>query len=144
MVILAAVDEKGKSERIIETGQELALAFGEDLVVLHVIPENEAEEHFESMREIEEFRETSFAVEIERAEEYAKKLTGKVLDEDDFIPAGRIGDPVEEILSFLDEKDIRYVVIGSRKRSPVGKAAFGSVAQSVILGAECPVVTRKI
>jgi len=147
MTILAAVDEKGNSTPIVRTARELATAFDEELVVLHVIPENDAQEHFESIRLIEEFRDAPFDVEIERAEEIASTLAESVLEvteERSVIPAGRVGEPVEEILSYIEANEPRYVVIGSRKRSPVGKAAFGSVAQSVILRSDQPVVTKKI
>ena len=54
---------------------------------------------------------------------------------------GRVGEPVEEILSTADREDARYLVIGGRKRTPVGKAVFGSVTQSILLSADRPVMT---
>lgn len=50
------------------------------------------------------------------------------------------GDTVEDILDVADEYDVESVVLGGRKRSPVGKAIFGSVTQSVILETDRPVV----
>jgi nucleotide-binding universal stress UspA family protein len=36
--------------------------------------------------------------------------------------------------------DAEVLVIGGRRRTPVGKALLGSVAQRIILGAPCPVL----
>lgn len=51
----------------------------------------------------------------------------------------RHGDPADEILEYVEEVDADAVVVPARKRSTVGKAVFGSVAQEVILGSERPV-----
>ncbi|WP_247728774.1 universal stress protein [Halovivax limisalsi] len=50
------------------------------------------------------------------------------------------GDAVEDILGEAESHDVDAIVLGGRKRSPVGKALFGSVAQSVILETDRPVV----
>lgn len=50
------------------------------------------------------------------------------------------GDTVADILDVAEEQDADAIVLGGRKRSPVGKALFGSVTQSVILETDLPVV----
>lgn len=50
------------------------------------------------------------------------------------------GDPAQMILGYVPEHDVDLVCFGGRKRSPAGKALFGSVTQNVILGTEKPVV----
>lgn len=49
------------------------------------------------------------------------------------------GDPAGAILTIADEYGSDAIVIGARKRSPVGKVIFGSVAQVVILDSDRPV-----
>lgn len=51
----------------------------------------------------------------------------------------RHGDPGDEIVEYAEEVDADTIVIPGRKRSPVGKAVFGSVTQDVILNADRPV-----
>jgi nucleotide-binding universal stress UspA family protein len=45
------------------------------------------------------------------------------------------GDPAEAIIDVATDTDADLIVIGGRKRSPAGKALFGSVTQTVILNA---------
>lgn len=52
----------------------------------------------------------------------------------------RHGDPADEILAEASDGDVDLIVLGGRKRSPVGKALFGSVAQAVLLEADRPVM----
>ncbi|THE66576.1 universal stress protein [Salinadaptatus halalkaliphilus] len=49
------------------------------------------------------------------------------------------GDPVEEILRVSNEADADTIAIAGRRRSPTGKAIFGSVAQRVLLESDRPV-----
>ena len=144
MSVLVAVDEKGTSTRLIRTASDLATARGEELHVLHVIPRREAQEHFRALREIDEFRDIALSAEDERAREIARRLYLDALPEEahaDVTAVGRVGDPAEVILSVADRVDASYVVVGGRKRSPAGKALFGSVTQDVLLNADVPTVT---
>lgn len=50
------------------------------------------------------------------------------------------GDTAEFILREAEERAVDAIVLGGRKRSPAGKAIFGSVTQSVILNTDVPVV----
>ena len=50
------------------------------------------------------------------------------------------GDPAERILQVAEGVDAAVVAMSGRKRSPAGKAIFGSVTQSVILDGDRPVL----
>jgi nucleotide-binding universal stress UspA family protein len=52
-------------------------------------------------------------------------------------------DPAEELISTADTSAAEFIVIGLRRRSPVGKLLLGSNAQRVLLDASCPVLAVK-
>jgi nucleotide-binding universal stress UspA family protein len=54
------------------------------------------------------------------------------------------GDPAEAIIDVAEGTDADLIVLGGRKRSPAGKALFGSVTQTVILSAGRPVMVAGI
>jgi nucleotide-binding universal stress UspA family protein len=51
--------------------------------------------------------------------------------------------PPEDLVAVADEEKADLIVIGLRRRSPVGKLILGSNAQQVLLQASCPVLAVK-
>ena len=52
-------------------------------------------------------------------------------------------DPAEDLISVAEEVGAEFIVIGLRRRSPVGKLILGSNAQRVLLDSPCPVLAVK-
>ncbi|HUG83396.1 MAG TPA: universal stress protein [Euzebya sp.] len=51
--------------------------------------------------------------------------------------------PGDDLLAFARDEAVSLIVIGLRRRSPVGKLVLGSNAQDILLGADCPVLAVK-
>lgn len=52
-------------------------------------------------------------------------------------------EPAEDLISVAEELSADYIVIGLRRRTPVGKLVLGSNAQRILLDARCPVLAVK-
>jgi nucleotide-binding universal stress UspA family protein len=72
----------------------------------------------------------------------AERLTARGVDHDIRRSDGD-GDPVDQLLAVAEEVDADLLVIGMRRRSPVGKFLLGSSAQRLLLDAGCPVLAVK-
>lgn len=134
MPVVAAVDQSERAESVIDQANQLADDADVPLHVVHVgepeIPHPKGGYDPEQTEVISEQRATGIAREVGQA----------VLGEDEFHPVGLQGDPAERLLEYAAEQDAEYLVVSARKRTPLGQAVFGSVTQSLLLNAECPVV----
>ncbi|MFB6131635.1 MAG: universal stress protein, partial [Salinigranum sp.] len=98
-----------------------------------------SEERFENLKE--EYP----GYDVEQGEQDAEKVARESIEEsigasEARTAIGRVSNPVSKITDVSADVDARFIVIGGRKRTPVGKAVFGSVTQSVLLQADRPVV----
>jgi nucleotide-binding universal stress UspA family protein len=50
------------------------------------------------------------------------------------------GDPAESILAAAEAESADLIVVGSHRRSPMGRAILGSVSDQVVRSASCPVL----
>ena len=53
-------------------------------------------------------------------------------------------EPAEDLISIAEASDAELIVIGLRRRTPVGKLILGSNAQRILLDAHCPVLAVKV
>lgn len=72
----------------------------------------------------------------------AVTLARDILEEDGISTdtLGIEGDPTTGILETAEEIDAKRICIAGRKRTPTGKAVFGSVTQGIILSTTRPVL----
>ena len=104
---------------------------GTDLAVLHVVETLDLD--------VEEAYRHSLQVDVQSAltEVDASNVTWRLH------LATAQDDVAETILGLAKDVQARLLIIGARRRSPVGKAFLGSVAQTLILNAEVPVLVVK-
>jgi len=97
-------------------------ASGAEVFILHVFRDNP---EGASVQQVEAVREAS-----DRLEDLGVEV--QLLEAS--------GSPADEILRYAEERDVDQICVGGRKRSPAGKALFGSVTQDVILDTHLPVL----
>lgn len=134
MTVMAAVDTQGANEKILREAKRLADAFDDELHVAHVIAFDDTDFDIGVSARDNDERMAGIAT------DQVREIVGETIDE--YEPVGLFGDDVvDELLDYLEDVDARYLVVGGRQRSPVGKAVFGSTSQSIILNTDCPVVS---
>ena len=144
MVILATVDGDDERDPVVETGYDLASAYETELHVLHVVTQEAFESRKKTVERVDEFQGYSKEQRADAAANVANEVMMETLDEPGFetiSTVGQVGDPVDSIIDVAQDVEAEYIIVGGRKRSPAGKALFGSTAQSVLLESDRPVVT---
>lgn len=144
MTILAVVDETEQATETVTLAHDIASKYDESLVVLHVVPEEDYQAHKKALEGIPEFEDFSLSQEADSAAKFAQEVIDESIGEGDVDvePRGRVGDLAEETLAEATRMDPRFLVFSGRRRSPAGKAIFGSSAQEILLNANCPVVSN--
>jgi nucleotide-binding universal stress UspA family protein len=83
------------------------------------------------------------ASQVERDMAAVKKVLEGTGVEYDIRQLVRGFEPAEDLISIAEANAAELIVIGLRRRSPVGKLILGSNAQRVLLDAHCPVLAVK-
>lgn len=138
--ILLAVgpNDAERSHRLAEIVVDLAAPTGARVVLAHVFTASEYQSTLESLNvgDSGELTEDEVARRHATIRDIARTLDDAGLDYD---VRGHVGEHGPAIVSIAETTDADLVLVGGRKRSPTGKAVFGSTAQEVMLSAPCPV-----
>lgn len=134
--ILVPIDGSVYSEIALKKACKIAQTFSSELFILSVvdIPVEISTEYPDYLKELAYSGAKKF---LEGAQKLAENLCKKV--ETDI----REGNPAEEILSFIKEKGIETVVMGSHGRTGMKRLLMGSVAEKVLTFASNPILVSK-
>ena len=139
-MIVAAVDQSAHARDVVTEAASLSDAFNQPFHVVHVMSQSEfvsrQQDHAETTGEpidMDAIREI--------ASEHAESVASEANISGEYTPVGVVGDASSEIVEYANAHDATYIVVGPRRRSPTGKAVFGSTSQSVLLNASCAVVS---
>ena len=127
MTVLVAYVSRPEGKAALDKGIEMAKRFQDDLVVVNASAAAGNDDAIASESEAKQIQDQLSALGIKA----------------DFLQFARGYSPHEEILEVAKERNASLIVIGLRKRSPVGKLFLGSVAQDILLTASCPVLAVK-
>jgi nucleotide-binding universal stress UspA family protein len=128
VTILVAYVPRPEGQAALDKGIEIATRNKEDLMVVNATPGGPKGEP--SMANVQD---------VERVE----KLLARSGINATLKQFTRGKSPIEEIQDMVDSLPVSLVIIGLRKRSPVGKLLLGSVAQEILLTVPCPVMAVK-
>lgn len=129
MTILVAYVPRPEGRAAVEKGIELAKAGGEKLLVIN------------AGAGVGPLQGSSIA-DATDTENLEARLRSSGADAE-FRQYVRGNTPAEEVLDIAEAENASLIVLGLRKRSPVGKLIMGSVAQTILLQATCPVLAVK-
>lgn len=138
MVVVAAVDRSEHAERIVNQAGSLAEAYNDSVDIVHVMSQSE----FVDLQ-TGSVQQDDNPIEMDRIRQFASDIAEQAVGQISvpYETVGLVGTPEEEVVRYATDQDARYIIVGPEKRSPTGKAVFGSVAQSILLNANCPVVS---
>lgn len=128
MTILVAYAPRPEGQAALDKGIEIAKRRQERLVVVNASPGGTQDDPARA--------------EVPDVERVEKLLAESGVDAE-FKQFVRGKSAVSEIEDLVESLQVSLLVIGLRKRSPVGKLILGSVAQDILLSVSCPVLAVK-
>ena len=131
MKILVGYNGSGACKKALELAKQHAAVWQGRIEVVQALTRNEPLSY-----------DTIVIAEQQLAQEVKHLLDGKRGSFETTLLVGR-QNPGEQIVNFAQAINADEIIIGSQKRSRIGKFVLGSTTQFVVLNAPCPVVVVK-
>lgn len=144
--ILLATDFSDCAAPARDVALELCTRFQATLYLLHVIHELPVEVPESGMEmAFPGFLENIGTQRQELRRKAAQELNAAIADawreQHEIVEDSRFGKPAAEIVEYARDNEVDLIVIGSHGRSGLERVLLGSVAESVVRKAPCPVLT---
>lgn len=140
--ILLAVGgrSEGQAERMGEVTEDIAGPTGATVTLGHVFTESEYDDARDRLDFDDEVTPDAVADRNVTVRELRDRFKAADIEVNH---RGVVDERAEGVLGLAEDLDADLLVVGGRRRSPTGKAVFGSTAQEILLEAPCPVTFVK-
>jgi len=136
--ILVPVDFSDASEAAVDHAKEIALTYGAEINLLHVVEEP--------------FYPTTYGIDavsfptqevVDRVEEQLGNMVREKIGYEHAMVEATVGHPVEGILDYVDRREIDLVVLATHGRTGLDRMLLGSVTERVLRRSPAPVFVVK-
>ena len=128
MTIIVAYASRPEGKAALEKGIEIASRRKEKLIVVNASAGGSSDD-----------KAMMLGSDVEELEGYLAK-SGADAEFKQFVRGKEV---LEEIMDLVESTQASLLIMGLRKRSPVGKLFLGSVAQDILLNVPCPILAVK-
>jgi nucleotide-binding universal stress UspA family protein len=136
--ILFPIDFASNFETLVPWVETLADKFGATVYVLFVAQDLSHFATYVPHGNIEDFQQQALGSAGKKMASAAQEFFKKFPKLETRV---ELGSPAEKILAFVQKEKVDMVIMGVHGRSGLDRMIFGSVANKVVKGASCPVLT---